>query len=626
MHHSYNERIFTSSLDNTVEFWDIQGNLIDTIVFKNNTIESIQLIDDDKYLIAYTTNNSAIFYDLSNNKQLLSFSIFDNDPAKWVHMHESGLFDASPEAMEMMYWTKGSEVIEFQQLKDRYWLPGLWEKVLNGEELPDVRDMQNLMLQPKVELGKVNNGSLPITLTKREGGYGKVAIFINGKEVVNDARGNDLDTTQQTQIINYSIIDHPYLKNGDNVITVKASSADGFIQGRGVTVETFVEESEQEKPEFYGVVIGVGAYANSKINLKYTVQDAEAISKSIEMGANNLFGEDKTHVYTITSSNETPPTKNNIKSVFNEIAEKAKAEDVIVVYLSGHGIAWGGSEGDFYFLTSDATAANKNTYADKTIRDARTISTNEWVEWLKGIPALKQVMIIDACGSGKAVDNLVASRDVEGSQIKAIDRMKDRTGMFILSGCTADAVSYEASQYGQGLLTYAILQAMKGAALEENRFVDVETIFTHAQETVPTLAKGIGGIQKPQLLAPKGGSFDIGIMEDKDKAAVPLSEPKKVFVRSVLVDKKKFRDVLEISKKLNEELSLLSSTGEDVSIVFFDANEYGNGCQITGGYSGNEANIELDMTIVCGEEEVQHQLAATNVNELVRKIIEVVTD
>lgn len=43
--------------------------------------------------------------------------------------------------------------------------------------------------------------------------------------------------------------------------------------------------------------------------------------------------------------------------------------------------------------------------------------------------------------------------------------MKDRTGTHVITGCAADAVSYEASRFGQGLLTYSLLEGMKGASL-----------------------------------------------------------------------------------------------------------------------------------------------------------------
>ncbi|MCB0552402.1 MAG: hypothetical protein KDD02_02535, partial [Phaeodactylibacter sp.] len=68
---------------------------------------------------------------------------------------------------------------------------------------------------------------------------------------------------------------------------------------------------------------------------------------------------------------------------------------------------------------------------------------------------------------------------------RALDRMKDRTGMFVLAGSAADKVSYEASQYGQGLLTYSILQGMSGFKLREDKYVDVALLFEYARDEVP---------------------------------------------------------------------------------------------------------------------------------------------
>jgi len=75
-------------------------------------------------------------------------------------------------------------------------------------------------------------------------------------------------------------------------------------------------------------------------------------------------------------------------------------------------------------------------------------------------------MILDACASGRVVEDLLAERNVSPEQIRALDRMKDRTGMFVLAGSAADKVTYEAGQFGQGLLTYSLLLGMRGAVLK----------------------------------------------------------------------------------------------------------------------------------------------------------------
>src|SRR5207249_9058693 len=105
------------------------------------------------------------------------------------------------------------------------------------------------------------------------------------------------------------------------------------------------------------------------------------------------------------------------------------------------------------------------------------------------------------CAAGAAVQSLIAKRDLPSDQIRAIERLKDRTGFFVLMGSAADAVSYEASRYGQGLLTYSLLQGMRGAKLREGEYADVSSLFGYAQDTVPEMAKNIGGLQRPLLIA-----------------------------------------------------------------------------------------------------------------------------
>jgi hypothetical protein len=231
-------------------------------------------------------------------------------------------------------------------------------------------------------------------------------------------------------------------------------------------------------------------------------------------------------------------------------------------------------------------------------------------------------MIIDACGSGKAVDNLLAKRDVNASQIKSIDRMKDRTGMFIISGCAADAVSYEASRYGQGLLTYTILQAIKGAALREDKFIDVNTILNYSREKVPELAAGVGGIQQPQILIPKGGSFDIGLIDDVSRVKIPLANPKPLFVRSNFIDVDQLEDVIGLSKKVDESLNSISLKGTESKIIFIDTREYPDGCKISGTYTQKDGVIKLRFKIKCAETINEFQTESQSIEEIIKTINE----
>lgn len=620
-------QIITAAADNTVKTWDAAaGKLLQNIALGPNTyLEDIRFTDNQ--LLASSDNEVKLF-NLATGQQLLSLVAIDN--TDWAVMHPSGLFDASTGAMEKMYWVKAGEVINLKQLKDRYWQPGLWSKIIEGKPLRNVEGMNSLKLQPEVELGEIKNHVLTIKLRKRGGGYGKVSIAINNKELVADARPRGFDTSRRSQTITINLKNNPEIKehitgSEKNKVTVKVQSADGFISSGGVEVIDVNDVTvPARKPAFYAIICGTGEFSNTKMNLRYPVVDADAITKAITIGAENLFGKDSTHVFKLSSPGSVSTTKKNIQQQFAAIKARAKAEDIVLVYLSGHGIAYGGDKGDFYYLTSDYSGSSAESFSDPVLRQTQAVSTEEFTQWLNAIPALKQVMIIDACGSGKAVDNLMAGKAIEPSQLKAIDRMKDRTGLYIISGCAADAVSYESNRYGQGLLTYSVLQAIRGNALRENKFVDILTLLNFSREEVPKMAADIGGIQQPQLLLPRGGSFDIGIIKEEDKFQIPLAAVKPVFLRATLLEETKKRDVLKISIALNEKLQEAASGSDGKNaIIFIDADDYPNACSISGTYTMNGDQLSFTGTLACGVKERSIKIADSDKQKLLDQLLAV---
>jgi len=263
---------------------------------------------------------------------------------------------------------------------------------------------------------------------------------------------------------------------------------------------------------------------------------------------------------------------------------------VLVIYFSGHGVNYGTAENtQFYYLTKDIASEDLK---DPEIRNNYTVSSAEFTEWIKSIAALKQVMVLDACNSGKIVEDLAGRKDLSSSQIRALDRMKDRTGMFILTGSAADKVSYEAGQYGQGLLTYSLLQGMSGLALTDDKRVDVMTLFQYSRDKVPELAKGIGGIQTPILAFPAGGaSFDIGIVDAQVK--IPLAQVKPVFIRNVFQDEDELDDVIGLTSALENYFRELTVKGAEAPIIFVDVKEYENAYSIKGRYKLSGDAVEL---------------------------------
>jgi WD40 repeat protein len=623
------KKILTASLDKTAKIWDAENATLLKEIYFIGSFHDFNYKDNS---LISSNNFMLSFWDMASGNEMLS--CFAVDKTDWVVIHPTGLFDASPDAMKLMYFVQKLNIIEFEQLKDRYWEPGLWKKIMDGEELRDVQGFDKaLPLFPKVENLAINNGKIEFELVDNGGGIGKYMIYVNDKEVfVGNREGNE-NIKDGRLMVSYKLEGNQYLKPGnENQIKVKAYNAENYIVSRGATVQYKHKEEKRINPSIFIVSCGVSDYTGDAIDLRYAAKDAEDIHHSLHIGAEKLFGEDKTFQYLLTTNKEKEkwPTKENIKSTFEEIADKAKSIDVIVLYLSGHGINWGGQDGDFYYLTQDAYTASGEAYNDPAIREKSTLSSNELVELFKLVPATKQVLIIDACASGQVVEDLIAQRDISSSTIRALDRMKDRTGMFIITGSAADAVSYEASKYGQGLLTYSLLEGIKGAALREGQFIDIDLLFQRAKDRVPELAEGIGGIQQPQVFFPYGSaSFDIGLLEEEDKSKIPLAKEKPVFVMSQFMNSETFADELKLEYLIDEKLRNISAKGSEAELIFYDAKSFPEAYQLKGLYTLSGDEVDLKFNLFLGSEKlhsIEVRGSKTSMEDFVNEIIEKVNE
>lgn len=627
--------ILTIQGDKTAKKLDLhKDNILMNLEGHQGILNSARYSPDKDKIVTSSDDGSLIIWDAITGKHIIQHFILENDPSKWIHLTEEGYFDASPEAMKLMYWIKGREIIEFTQLKDRFWIPGLWETVMEGKSLPGLNSrggLNDINLYPKIKLTDPleNNGKLGIVLINQGGGYGPVKVLINKKEVSSDVRGKQLDQSTDSIKLDYKIANHPYLKAGEiNTIEVSAYNSEEYIVSQPKKIYYIAEGTKEDyQPTLHAIIVGTADYVGQELDLRYPAKDAMAFSSALELAGKNLLGIAKTNFKILTTDGDeaSKPSKFNIEKAYLEIAKTAKPYDILVLYFAGHGTNYGGAEGDFYYLTADAGSGNLK---DPVIRENSTVSSKELTAWIKDIPALKQVLIFDACHSGQFAEDLLTKRNLRNSnEIKSLERMKDRTGMYILSGSAADAVSYEASIYGQGLLTYSLLFGMKGASLRENKFIDVVGLFQFAANNVPELAKNIGGIQKPEIRIPLGGeSFDIGILDSKDREKINLPSPKPLFVRSSFQNQVTFDDNLELSELMNEQLRNMEN-GNENKIVFINAGKFTNAYSIRGQYLMEDGTIKLEANLIKNGQVINsYSFDGSSKEELVAKLINISLD
>lgn len=623
-----------------------------------NTINDVTFSPEGKWLATAGEDHVIKIWDRKTGEELVT--LFAVDSTDWVVTSPSGLFDASPSAMYRLYYVVSEEIIELEQLKSRYYEPGLLQKLLglSDERIRPVEAFDTLRLYPTVQ-AEIIQDTLHIKLRARNGGIGKASLFINGKEVVEEVnplpRGKG---TKRDSIIHYHLQQHQsYLfrhPDSTNIISIRAYNEEGWLKSKAITLtykwsgarsrgsSSTAEENAwvgQLRPKLYVVSIGTSDYTGTQLDLEYADQDATMMAKALQsVGAALFTNGDSLEVYCLSTASVDSTgfqgstvqwefaQKDNIKATFDKIKRKAKAEDVIVVYLSGHGVTQGGTDQtQFYYLTQGV--ASEDDLADPATLKAYTISTEELTKWINDIPALKQVLIIDACNSGQIVENVTGgTKALNSSQVRALDRMKDRTGMFLLSGSASNKVSYEAGQYGQGLLTYALLQGMRGVAVrkdtEGKEVVDVMTLFQYARDEVPRLAASINGIQTPMLGFPgRSASFDIGLLDKEAKATIPIGNKKPVMIRSNFLNEITYSDDLQLVQRLEKAFRKESAKGARANLIYVDVNEYPNAYALRGFYKIKGENIEVRLKLFRGKESFDLDIPLVNsAEELVGEI------
>ncbi len=601
-----------------------------------NDVSTFYFLPDGKHAFSATYEGIIRLWALSPVREVATMIPMGRD---WAVTTPSGLFDASFGAMEQIYYVVGREVVGLEQLKERYFEPGLLQKLLgySDEPIRSVEGFADVPLYPEIA-ARIDtlNQQLRIRLKPRGGGIGPVSVFLNGKEVAADANPKR-DTALSFSLLPFG---RYFLADSINRVSVRAYNREGWLKspaytlpyrpagaqrkGQGDLPETGFQFTPTPAPSLYAIIIGTADYAGEKLDLKFAGRDAIAMAQAIQQAGSQLFGPEQVHIRLLTTDTTDArlfPTKANIRGAFEDIRQQARAEDVLVAYCSGHGVTYGNADqAQFYYLTQDIATEN---LSDDGIRTTRAISTAELTKWINDIPALKQVMILDACNSGKVVESISGGqKNLNSSQIRALDRMKDRTGMFVLAGSAADKVSYEASQYGQGLLTYSILQAMGGFKLRDGKYVDVALLFEYARDEVPKLAESIGGIQTPTMLTPGSGSIDIGIVNEQ--VDIPLSPKKPVFVRNVFLEENAYDDVLGLAQQFEGYLQEISAKGARASLIYVDVPNYKEAYSIKGLYRVQGGRVNLRARLFRGATPLGDITAGENTGQLPRLVEEAI--
>lgn len=617
------------------ELWNITTDEIISFKGHVSVVSAVAFSPQGDLVYTGSEDGTVKIWDAASGKEIATLVSIGN--SDWAITTPPGLYDASPAAMKRMHYVVGMDVVVLRQIKERFWDPGLMAKVtgFSQDTIRSLPDLGNVPMYPEINM-KIEGNKLNIRLVERNGGLGRVSLYINNKRIETDINPGrvlklapiDLDQDKYIGL---------YRSDTANTIGITTYNAGNWLRSpvielpyqpvgaRGTNTNNpnlSPSDCKSSKPHLYLIVVGTSKYQDASKNLAYPDHDATEMAMALSSAGKAMLGAENVHLQLLSTAggNTTLSSKENIRAAFEAFAQKATPCDVLVVYFSGHGSTWASDaiKKSFYYLTKDISSEKLR---DADIRNAYAISDADLETWLNKIRAQKQVLIIDACNSGQAASIIggIGQRDL-ATQNFAMGILNDRTGALIMTGSLADMVSFEANKYGHGLLTYSLLKGMSGPGLKSGKIVDVMTLFQHARQEVPILAERIKQKQTP-VIASGGDSFPIGIVDSS--VHITLLEEKPVFIQSkfILLSNNYFNDTLGgigLAKSLNNYFFEQNAKGAEAKYVFYDIPELTEGYSVKGTYEIVGKIVQIKGNLFKGDKQIGASFEVSTENKLIK--------
>ncbi len=174
-------------------------------------------------------------------------------------------------------------------------------------------------------------------------------------------------------------------------------------------------------------------------------------------------------------------TKAGITGALDKLAQRCDSDSTVFFYISSHGgqIESGNYAGE-YLLAVDAVNTSEEALAQNAI------SSTDFTEALRKIPARKMVIIFDCCHSGgigqpKSVNAYTFNA---GLSEKYYDVLKEGRGKIILVSSRSSEVSWILPDDANSLFTKHLLAGFKGGAIGIGGVIRILDLFNYLQPKV----------------------------------------------------------------------------------------------------------------------------------------------
>lgn len=487
------ELIATGHISGDVRVFDRSGKRIKRYAGHLLAVNGLAFTADKSFLLSTSQDKTTRLWNLNTNA---SISLVALKNGEWIAYDDSGRFECSDGARDQLHFVKGLTPFDTRQLWDALHAPGMIAGFLKGVSAGRVNIAKTVRSAPAVSIRvkkySAGEGTAIVSVCAKPGdrGIGRVFVIHNGRAIDETARGMRVEARGACREFTLG------LEPGENTISGAAYDGDAVIFGASETLSLRYAPARIEQPDMHVLAVGVSAYRDANINLRYPSDDARAVAATFKDIASPLYKNVRIRVLVNEGA-----TRSAIIGAFGEIVREAKKSDAVVIFLAGHG----DTESDiYYYLPHDADITNMK---------ASCISHDDIGAFARRLAANKVALLLDTCKSGAATKALHAAALARGfEEHKIMARVAREHGIAVFSAASVSQEAYEIRALRHGIFTHCLLDALGARRNEiaEEGLISVARLLSRVSRSTRDTAETHLHLEQTPIVYIFGDDFSIG--------------------------------------------------------------------------------------------------------------------